>query len=125
MRLSAEDKLNLDKLSFENASAAKVLEEKIKAHSESLKELQSIKEKINGLENEIKSLQKTVEKLNAEIKDEQAKILNAKDSESSLKQLNELKSQLELEKKNLESQISEANEIKKKFDSETLELLVE
>lgn len=125
MKLSAEDKLNLDKLSSENASAAKVLEEKIKAHSESLKELQSIKEKINGLENEIKSLQKTVEKLNDEIKDEQAKILNAKDSETSLKQLNELKSQLELEKKNLESQISEANEIKKKFDSETLELLVE
>ena len=125
MKLSAEDKLNIDKLSSENASAAKILEEKIKAHSESLKELQSIKEKINGLENEIKSLQKTVEKLNDEIKDEQAKILNAKDSESSLKQLNELKSQLELEKKNLESQISEANEIKKKFDSETLELLIE
>ena len=87
--------------------------------------MQVTKEKINSLENEIKSLQKTVETLNAEIKDEQAKILNAKDSESSLKQLNELKSQLELEKKNLESQILEANEIKKKFDSETLELLLE
>lgn len=125
LKLSAEDKLNLDKLSSENATAAKILEEKIKAHSESLTELQTIKEKIVNLENEIKSLEKTVEKLEAEIKDEQAKILNVKDAESSLKQLNELKSQLELEKKNLEAQISEAIEIKKKFDSETLELLVE
>ena len=125
LKLSAEDKLNLDKLVAENATASKILEEKIKAHSESLVESKSIKEKIESLEKEIKDLQLTVDRLEDEIKNEQSKILDAKASKESLDQLIELKSQLESEKKDLESQISKANEIKNKFDAETLELLVE
>ena len=125
LKLSTDDKLNLDKLAAENATASKILEEKIKAHSESLVELKSIKEKIESLEKEIKDLQLTVNRLEDEIKNEQSKILDAKASKESLDQLIELKSQLESEKKDLESQISKANEIKNKFDAETLELLVE
>lgn len=125
LKLSTEDKLNLDKLVAENATASKILEEKIKVHSESLVELKSIKEKIASLEKEIKDLQLTVNRLEDEIKNEQSKILDAKVSKESLDQLIELKSQLESEKKDLESQISKANEIKNKFDAETLELLVE